>query len=134
MASVSPIRFEQGKYPVSVNDESKELTTLMHTKHEKLLVKDFVSEVRGQLDVNHLLEKSVILLDLNESIYEEIFKRIIGELATRDAKINLDAVQEALFVQDEGTPFNSLRQILQSIASTGEGGMFTYDQTWVSTL
>uniref|UniRef100_A0A914WXG6 Bicarbonate transporter-like transmembrane domain-containing protein n=1 Tax=Plectus sambesii TaxID=2011161 RepID=A0A914WXG6_9BILA len=114
MASVSPIRFEQGEDPVSVND--------------------FVSEVRGRLDVNHLLEKSVILLDLNESIYEEIFKRIIGELATRDAKINLDAVQEALFVQDEGTPFNSLRQTLQSISSTGEGGMFTYDQTWVSTF
>lgn len=50
----------------------------MYTKHEKLLMKDFVLEVRGQLDVNHLLEESIIILDLNETIYEEIFQRLIN--------------------------------------------------------
>lgn len=51
---------------------------LMHTKHEKLSMKDFTSEIRGKLDVNHLLEeKSVILLDLDETLYEDIFDRYI---------------------------------------------------------
>uniref|UniRef100_A0A914WVI2 Bicarbonate transporter-like transmembrane domain-containing protein n=1 Tax=Plectus sambesii TaxID=2011161 RepID=A0A914WVI2_9BILA len=132
MAKVTPVHFETGAYQVGSDDSIDERAILMHTKHEKLPMKDFASEIRGKLDVNHLLEeKSVILLDLKETLYEDIFNRILDALVKNEPKISLDEVKDALFIQDEGTPFHSLGQTLQSISSTGAGGVLAYDQEWV---
>ncbi|KHJ48853.1 hypothetical protein D918_01158 [Trichuris suis] len=48
----------------------------MYAKHEKIPMKDFGSEVRATMDIDHLLNKAVLLLDLPETSLEEIFNNI----------------------------------------------------------
>jgi sodium borate transporter 11 len=52
-----------------------ESVTLMYAKHEKIPMKDFGSEIRATMDIDHLLNKSVLLLDLQETSLEEIFAK-----------------------------------------------------------
>lgn len=49
--------------------------TLMYSKHEKIPMKDFGSEIRATMDIDHLLNKAVLLLDLQETSLEEIFAK-----------------------------------------------------------
>jgi sodium borate transporter 11 len=67
------------KYPilnVSILDELDESSiTLMYSKHEKIPMKDFGNEIRATMDIDHLLNKAVLLLDLQETSLEEIFAK-----------------------------------------------------------
>lgn len=71
-------------------------------------MKDFGSEIRATMDIDHLLNKSVLLLDLQETSLEEIFAKldfnlffsrnfffsifscllILEELKAKEAKLN----------------------------------------------
>lgn len=51
--------------------------TLMYSKHEKIPMKDFGSEIRATMDIDHLLNKAVLLLDLQETSLEEIFAKFV---------------------------------------------------------
>ncbi len=42
---------------------------------QKIPMKDFGSEIRATMDIDHLLNKSVLLLDLQETSLEEIFAK-----------------------------------------------------------
>lgn len=53
----------------------------MYSKHEKIPMKDFGSEIRATMDIDHLLNKAVLLLDLQETSLEEIFAKIIHEIS-----------------------------------------------------
>uniref|UniRef100_A0A915JTP2 Bicarbonate transporter-like transmembrane domain-containing protein n=1 Tax=Romanomermis culicivorax TaxID=13658 RepID=A0A915JTP2_ROMCU len=55
--------------------EEYENVTLMYAKHEKIPMKDFGSEIRATMDIDHLLNKAVLLLDLPETSLEEIFNK-----------------------------------------------------------
>ncbi|VDP29043.1 unnamed protein product [Soboliphyme baturini] len=55
--------------------EEYENVTLMYAKHEKIPMKDFNSEVRATMDIDHLLNKAVLLLNLPETSLEEIFNK-----------------------------------------------------------
>lgn len=48
---------------------------LMYVKHEKIPMKDFGSEVRATMDIDHFLKKAVVLLDLQETNMEQIFQK-----------------------------------------------------------
>ena len=63
--------------------------TLMYAKHEKIPMKDFGSEVRATMDIDHLLNKAVLLLDLQETSLEEIFTSL---LFSRHSHITLEWV------------------------------------------
>jgi solute carrier family 4 (sodium borate transporter), member 11 len=49
----------------------------MYSKHEKIPMKDFGSEIRATMDIDHLLNKAVLLLDLQETSLEEIFAKFL---------------------------------------------------------
>ncbi|VDO81199.1 unnamed protein product [Onchocerca flexuosa] len=49
----------------------------MYAKHEKIPMKDFGSEIRATMDIDHLLNKAVLLLDLQETSMEEIFAKYV---------------------------------------------------------
>lgn len=42
---------------------------------KKIPMKDFGSEIRATMDIDHLLNKAVLLLDLQETCLEEIFAK-----------------------------------------------------------
>ncbi|KAI6184793.1 hypothetical protein M3Y97_00634400 [Aphelenchoides bicaudatus] len=109
--------------------------TLMYSKHEKIPMKDFGSEIRAALDIDHLLNKAVLLLDLQETSLEEIFAKIIHEMDIQEPEFTSEQVRSVLFTQDAGNQFHILSRTVQSICTTGTvGGSFDYDQTWICAL
>ncbi|KAK0396020.1 hypothetical protein QR680_001531 [Steinernema hermaphroditum] len=112
-----------------------ENVTLMYAKHEKIPMKDFGSEIRATMDIDHLLNKSVLLLDLQETSLEEIFAKIIHEMDIQEPEFTSEQVRSVLFTQDAGNQFHILSRTVQSICTTGTvGGTFDYDQTWICAL
>ncbi|KAH7724619.1 anion exchange protein-like [Aphelenchoides avenae] len=109
--------------------------TLMYSKHEKIPMKDFGSEIRATMDIDHLLNKAVLLLDLQETSLEEIFAKIIHEMDIQEPEFTSEQVRSVLFTQDAGNQFHILSRTVQSICTTGTvGGSFDYDQTWICAL
>ncbi|GMS83389.1 hypothetical protein PENTCL1PPCAC_5564 [Pristionchus entomophagus] len=109
--------------------------TLMYAKHEKIPMKDFGSEIRATMDIDHLLNKAVLLLDLQETSLEEIFAKIIHEMDIQEPEFTSEQVRSVLFTQDAGNQFHILSRTVQSICTTGGGcGTFDYDQTWICAL
>ncbi|VIO94144.1 Uncharacterized protein BM_BM14771 [Brugia malayi] len=109
--------------------------TLMYAKHEKIPMKDFGSEIRATMDIDHLLNKSVLLLDLQETSLEEIFAKIIHEMDIQEPEFTSEQVRSVLFTQDSGNQFHILSRTVQSICTTGTvGGTFDYDQSWICAL
>ncbi|CAJ0959776.1 unnamed protein product, partial [Mesorhabditis belari] len=116
------------------NDEYDNVT-LMYAKHEKIPMKDFGSEIRATMDIDHLLNKAVLLLDLQETSLEEIFAKIIHEMDIQEPEFTSEQVRSVLFTQDAGNQFHILSRTVQSICTTGTtGGSFDYDQTWICAL
>ncbi|VDN51281.1 unnamed protein product [Dracunculus medinensis] len=108
---------------------------MMYAKHEKIPMKDFGSEIRATMDIDHLLNKSVLLLDLQETSLEEIFAKIIHEMDIQEPEFTSEQVRSVLFTQDAGNQFHILSRTVQSICTTGAtGGTFDYDQTWICAL
>ncbi|CEF71083.1 Sodium bicarbonate transporter-like protein 11 [Strongyloides ratti] len=117
------------------NADEYENVTLMYAKHEKIPMKDFGSEIRATMDIDHLLNKSVLLLDLQETSLEEIFAKIIHEMDIQEPEFTSEQVRSVLFTQDAGNQFHILSRTVQSICTTGTvGGTFDYDQTWICAL
>ncbi|GMR34894.1 hypothetical protein PMAYCL1PPCAC_05089 [Pristionchus mayeri] len=117
------------------DDDEYDNVTLMYAKHEKIPMKDFGSEIRATMDIDHLLNKAVLLLDLQETSLEEIFAKIIHEMDIQEPEFTSEQVRSVLFTQDAGNQFHILSRTVQSICTTGGGcGTFDYDQTWICAL
>ncbi|CAB3411239.1 unnamed protein product [Caenorhabditis bovis] len=117
------------------DDDEYDNVTLMYAKHEKIPMKDFGSEIRATMDIDHLLNKAVLLLDLEETSLEEIFAKIIHEMDIQEPEFTSEQVRSVLFTQDAGNQFHILSRTVQSICTTGSiGGSFDYDQTWICAL
>ncbi|KAK6104074.1 HCO3- transporter family protein [Brugia pahangi] len=117
------------------NADEYDNITLMYAKHEKIPMKDFGSEIRATMDIDHLLNKSVLLLDLQETSLEEIFAKIIHEMDIQEPEFTSEQVRSVLFTQDSGNQFHILSRTVQSICTTGTvGGTFDYDQSWICAL
>ncbi|VDN04490.1 unnamed protein product [Thelazia callipaeda] len=117
------------------NSDEYDNVTLMYAKHEKIPMKDFGSEIRATMDIDHLLNKSVLLLDLQETSLEEIFAKIIHEMDIQEPEFTSEQVRSVLFTQDSGNQFHILSRTVQSICTTGTGGStFDYDQSWICAL
>ncbi|MCP9261770.1 Sodium bicarbonate transporter-like protein 11 [Dirofilaria immitis] len=87
------------------------------------------------MDIDHLLNKSVLLLDLQETSLEEIFAKIIHEMDIQEPEFTSEQVRSVLFTQDAGNQFHILSRTVQSICTTGTvGGTFDYDQSWICAL
>ena len=60
---------------------------------QKVLPKDFATEVRGSMDIHRFINKSVLLLDLNETnvdkIMDELLKSLLGSDLVAEAKSHL---------------------------------------------
>lgn len=65
-------------------------------------MKDFGSEIRATMDIDHLLNKAVLLLDLQETSLEEIFAKIIHEMDIQEPEFTSEQVRSVLFTQDAG--------------------------------
>uniref|UniRef100_A0A5S6Q915 Band 3 cytoplasmic domain-containing protein n=1 Tax=Trichuris muris TaxID=70415 RepID=A0A5S6Q915_TRIMR len=116
------------------DEEVCDNVTLMYAKHEKIPMKDFGSEVRATMDIDHLLNKAVLLLDLPETSLEEIFNKIIHEMDIQEPEFTSEQVKKALFTENAGNQFHILTRTVQSICTTNIAGTHDFDQTWICAI
>ena len=78
-------------------DESLHDHALQHTASKTVDKKDFTAEVRGARDISNFLEKSSVVLDMNETELEPIVDKLLD--AMDDGEENVGA-----FLLDGGLP------------------------------
>ena len=68
-----------------------------------LRFKDFASEVRGNMDVDSLLDESAVILDLTETSLERIIHTILNKtLEILDAPLAYEEAMSTLFLPESG--------------------------------
>jgi len=72
---------------------------------QKLPMKDFVSEVRASMDIEHFLHHAVLLLDIKENSVESVVDLILSRLikVSEEPHCTLAEVKSSLFAHDSGT-------------------------------
>lgn len=109
------------------SEEGNGEPTIIYSRHDKVLPKDFATEVRGSMDIQRFINQSVLLLDLNETnvdkIMDELLKALLGSDLVAEAKSHL-------FTHDD---IHQMRRTLQS-SCLASGGGFDYDQSWICTM
>uniref|UniRef100_A0A915D558 Bicarbonate transporter-like transmembrane domain-containing protein n=1 Tax=Ditylenchus dipsaci TaxID=166011 RepID=A0A915D558_9BILA len=123
---------------------------LMDRRQKLLPWKDFSSEVRGALDVRHLLDTSSVLLNVHETDLSKILERMVEELPTikikskigdkdvsaarkksvRSKPIDYSQIHDKLFSLGNADHFQvtNIEHRLQSLIASEEG--MVEDQSW----
>ena len=87
-----------GRKPVS------EVTELLARTFQKVPMKDFGSEVRATMDIEHFLQTAVLLIDVQETSLEGITDLLLEEvLTTQDEPLcTKNEAKSILFTHDTG--------------------------------
>ncbi len=100
-------------------EETLHDTALQHTQMKMVEKKDFTNEVRGTRDINNFLEKSEVLLDLNEFMLEGIVERLLDEMMQEKygESVTRDELMSLIFCNPERT---LLSECIQGTISRGK--------------
>merc|ERR1719431_1261779 len=109
---------------------------LLHRTQQPIEQKCFMTEVRGIMDINNLLEKSSIILDLqdlpnenpNTSSLESIVDTMLNSMmAGADESVTIEELKSLIFSNSE---MNMLASTVQGTI-VGDGGGNEVDQNWL---
>jgi len=109
---------------------------LLHRQQQPVEHKDFVTEVRGVMDVNNLLEKCAVILDLQEtpnenpntSSMESIVDTMLNSMMSgTDETVTKEELKSLIFSNDE---MDMLANTVQGTIEGGGGGN-EVDQNWL---
>jgi len=121
------------------DDSSMSIKTgggLLHKQQHPIDLKDFLTEVRGMMDVNNLLEKAAVILDLqdlpnenpNTSSLESIVDTMLNSMMSRhNETVTKDELKSLIFANSE---MDMLANTVQGTIE-GEGGGHEVDQNWL---
>ena len=72
---------------------------------QKIPMKDFGSEVRGQLDAAHFFNNAVIILDLDAILVESIVDVMLGQLllVAQEPNCSLEDAKACIFPNDSNS-------------------------------
>jgi hypothetical protein len=85
---------------------NNEQVFLLNSFQQAIPPKDFFVEIRGILDVEHLLDNAIVILDATETEMDSIIKRVVAEInPTRDNVLYAD-VEPKIFSYSD---FSDLR-------------------------
>jgi len=120
---------KNGALKESVDDFEDLMPTddLIITSTASVTKKDFRFEVRGLLDVDHLLEDAIVLLDIEESGSESIIDRLLDTMVDNKETVTKPEIKTLLFSDSDNTRLSHTIQC----AVPGEGGGTTADPTWI---
>lgn len=111
--------------------DNGEEVSLLYTEKDTVRFKDFASEVRGNMDVEVLLDKAAVLLDLSETSLERIVHTILQKtLEIQDAQIAYEEAMTTLFLPESG---NILAKTIQGTIGY-DGTIMENDQSWLITM
>jgi len=109
---------------------------LLHRQQQPVEHKDFVTEVRGVMDVNNLLEKCAVILDLQEtpnenpntSSMESIVDTMLNSMMSgTEETITKEELKSLIFSNNE---MDMLANTVQGTIEVGGGGN-EVDQNWL---
>ncbi|XP_069693692.1 solute carrier family 4 member 11-like [Periplaneta americana] len=106
----------------------------MYSKHEKVQMKDFGSEIRASLDITHFLTQAVLLIDLTETNLERVVEMMLQKMLLNSEE-PLTTVAEAksqLFTSDSA--LHIMSRTIQGVCSAEGGTNFDYDHSWLCAL
>ncbi|KAE9549630.1 hypothetical protein FO519_007152 [Halicephalobus sp. NKZ332] len=111
---------------------NNEKVYLLNSVQNAIPPKNFFIEIRGILDVEHLLDKAIILLDVVESDLDEIVRRMTDSIPMIRDRILYSDVQDAVFSYSEfqNIRVSSVRQKLQGVCVQSDNVIV--DQSWLS--
>ena len=99
------------------------------TSFNNFRFKDFASEVRGNMDVESLLDDAAVLLDLTETSLERIIHTILNKtLEILDAPMAYEEAMSTLFLPESG---NILAKTIQVVSRLGHFWNTEYCQAQV---
>ncbi|XP_077981270.1 solute carrier family 4 member 11-like [Glandiceps talaboti] len=115
---------------VKTDSDDEEEVTLMYAQHERVPMKDFHSEVRATLDIEHYLSQAVLLLDVAENLLEDVINHLLNKTLTflDEPQSIISEAKSSLFTHDS---VHAFAKTIQGV-STGQG--FDYDQSWICAL
>ncbi|KAL4235909.1 hypothetical protein ACF0H5_004299 [Mactra antiquata] len=109
--------------------EEYDTEVLFHTKIEKINMKDFGAEVRAYRDVDNFLDRTLLILDMEQTSLQDILETMLKKILENKDNENF-SVEEAI----DATYCHQQAQILsKSISGTIKHGM-DYDQSWACIL
>jgi len=109
---------------------------LLHRQQQPIEHKDFVTEVRGIMDINNLLDKSAVILDLqdhpnenpNTSSMESIVDTMLNSMmAGTNETVTMEELKSLIFSSSE---MNMFANTVQGTID-GDGGGHEVDQNWL---
>lgn len=112
--------------------DNGEEVALLYTEKDTVRFKDFASEVRGNMDVDSLLDESAVILDLTETSLERIIHTILNkilEINNSPAGVYEEAMS-SLFLPESG---NILAKTIQGTIGF-DGTILENDQSWLITM
>lgn len=111
--------------------DNGEEVALLYTEKDTVRFKDFASEVRGNMDVEALLDEAAVLLDITETSLERIIHTILNKtLDTLDAPLAYEEAMSTLFLPESG---NILAKTIQGTIGF-DGTILENDQSWLITM
>merc|ERR1719431_31883 len=124
------------KQKMNLNTSTMSEGALLHRTQQPIEQKCFVTEVRGLMDINNLLEKSSIILDLqdlpnenpNTSSLESIVDTMLNSMmAGANESVTIPELKSLIFSNSE---MNMLASTVQG-TTVGDGGGHEVDQNWL---
>jgi len=124
------------KQKMNLNTSTMSEGALLHRTQQPIEQKCFVTEVRGLMDINNLLEKSSIILDLqdlpnenpNTSSLESIVDTMLNSMmAGANESVTIEELKSLIFSNSE---MNMLASTVQGTI-VGDGGGHEVDQNWL---
>jgi len=111
--------------------DNGEEVALLYTEKDTVRFKDFASEVRGNMDIDSLLDESAVILDLTETSLERIVHTILNKtLDILDAPLAYEEAMSTLFLPESG---NILAKTIQGTIGF-DGTILENDQSWLITM
>jgi len=110
--------------------------SLLHRQQQPIEHKDFVTEVRGIMDINNLLDKSAVILDLQDqpnenpdtSSMESIVDTMLNSMmAGTSETVTMEELKSLIFSNSE---MNMFANTVQGTID-GDGGGHEVDQNWL---
>lgn len=109
---------------------------LLHRQQQPIELKDFVTEVRGNMDIDHLLEKCAVIMDLqdqpnenpNTSSMESIVDTMLNSMMSNtNETVTREELKSLIFSNNDMDMFaNTVQGTIE-----GGGGGHEVDQNWL---
>ena len=115
------------------NESDDEEVSLLHGNFEKIPMKDFHAEIRAYKDVEDFVNRTLLILNLQQTGLPEIIDAMLRKLHEKkdvEPTFSMEEARQAIFTQDS---VHTLSRTIQGTTTSEDSG-FDFDQSWICTM